>query len=725
MKSPLKVLVSVTALLAMGAFAACGSSGNGAANKDGGAPKNEEAGAPDGSSEAAGPPQSIFVVPSQITDLSGVTFFTHPWPSDLRRDANGFIIVQGLNNAYNSPIVNDYITAITGVLDGFSVAAPGYFLFNQGIDPTTLPASPPDTLSPTATVQLINVDPSSPEHDQRSLAQTYWRQTATDYWQADTLVIGPALGYTLLPSTKYAIVVTNGVKTPGGAPFAPSSDLRQVLGLDPPTPRTQAAHDLFAPALADVVALGIPTSSIVHFTTFTTNDPAAELFSIVDDVKGGSVPAPTILPAELEDGGFATDAGAGSSLVSSPGDGDPGVYDVYYAWYGPSPNYQAGTAPYTNGGGNFVFQNGHAVVQNTFPMRMTIVIPNATACPMPANGYPVVLYGPGSGCDYQCVIEEGPVSVGQVMAQQCLASIGTDNIFSGARPGGPLPSDPDPAETEEVNFFNFDNPSALRTNSRQAAIDVTQEARLFTDTKITIPASVSVTGSAITFDPTKILYMGHSQGSLSGPPWLAADGVALGAVLSGASASVPITLLDKTSPAPSVAALWLVLLGLANNPSEVNIFHPMMSFAQTVVDPFDPLVYLRYLTRAPRPGHAPKSIYQTEGVYPDGGGDTYAPPHGIEVASTQIGLPLQSPVIRSRVEAPWGGLVDGLTIQDGGLSGNLADGSASGVLGQFEPLAGDDGHFVFFDIPACHDQAAGFAKSLVTNPVGNVPPVGP
>jgi hypothetical protein len=66
-----------------------------------------------------------------------------------------------------------------------------------------------------------------------------------------------------------------------------------------------------------------------------------------------------------------------------------------------------------------------------------------------------------------------------------------------------------------------------------------------------------------------------------------------------------------------------------------------------------------------------------------------------------------------------------VTVGDGGLAGNLADGGASGVLGQFVPPAGDDGHFVFFDVPACRMQAAQFAKNLAANPTGNVPPVTP
>ncbi len=176
---------------------------------------------------------------------------------------------------------------------------------------------------------------------------------------------------------------------------------------------------------------------------------------------------------------------------------------------------------------------------------------------------------------------------------------------------------------------------------------------------MTIPASTSVTGKAILFDNSKILFMGHSQGSLNGPLYLAADPSARGGVLSGASSDVSITLLDKTSPTPSVASLWLFGLGIDNQTdaadAEMNIFHPAMSFAQTAMDRIDPLVYTRYLVQSPRAGHAPKSIYQTEGVSPDGSGDTYAPPPGIEVGSVAIGLPPQSPIIHPVEEDSWGG----------------------------------------------------------------------
>lgn len=696
----------VTGLVAGSAMGACGTSVEvhaivGVTNADGGP-------AADG-----GIAQSIFVVPTSLAELADTHYYDHPWPSDLRRDPSGAVVFAGLYNPFGEQILQTYEDAVAGGIHGFSTVANGYLRFTTDLDPTTLPTSPPDTLDPNATVQLIDVDPQSPEHGQRKLAQVYWRNDAGDYWQPDTLVVGPALGYPLRPNTRYAIVVTSGVKGAGGESLSPSPDLSVLLGLAPADARTEPARVIYAPAVTELAAGGIPATSIVHLAVFTTNDPTAELFSIADDVKA-SFPAPSIRAASTN---------GETGWQANPIDVSPGVYDVYSGWYGPSPNFQQGTPPYLASGGGFVFSNGHAVIQNTFDLRFTLVVPNAQACPMPAAGYPILIYAHGTGGDYRSVIVEGG-SVGDAMARQCIASIGTDQIFHGVRPGAPPPGDPNTEGDEESAFYNFQNPAAMRTNTRQSAIDVVQEARLFTQTKVQVPANVSVTHAPVLFDGTKVLFLGHSQGGQNGPLFFAADDAARGGVLSGSSASVPITLLDKTSPAPSVAGLWLFALGLTHpsDAAELNLFHPIFSFAQTVVDPIDPLVYLGYLARHPRPGHAPKSIYQTEGVTPDGTGDTYAPPHGIEVASVATGLPLQRPGEHPVAEATWGGLT-GVTIPQSGLQGNLADGGASGVLAQFLPAPGHDGHYILFDVPACRTQAAQFCANLAADARGRVPPL--
>jgi hypothetical protein len=657
-----------------------------------------------GSGAASTGTQSLWIVPASLDALSDTSFYDHPWPSDLRRDPDGTIHVGGFYNPHQTIILQQYVDLTKGLLKGFSPSAAGYLRFTGDIDPTTLPADPPSAVQPTSGVQLVDVDPQSPEHGKRKLISLFWQQPDGVYWVHDTLAVQPALGYPLRPNTRYALVVTNAVKAADGSAITPSSDLAEVLGLAALEPRVQAAHDLYAPAVADLAGAGIPATSIVHLAVFTTNDPTADLFAAADDLRK-NVPAPTVDPTTWA----AKDQTAD--------------YDVYEGSYG-SPNYQAGTPPYQNSGGNFVYApNGTPVVQNTFAQEFCLVVPKAQACPMPASGYPIVLYAHGTGGNYRSIVDEGN-SFGDLMAQHCLASMGINQPFAGNRPGAPPPTDQNLAGDEDLLFVNLNNPIAARTNGQQAAIDVIQQARLFTATHVTVPAGVSRTQGAIAFDGTKVLFIGHSQGGTNGPLFLAADDQALGGVLSGSGAMITVAMIEKTQPTPSVAQAVKTILELTHpeDAAELNLFHPVLNMAQAIIDSTDPVNYAGYIIQHPRSGFAPKSILQTEGVNPDGTGDSYAPPHGIEIHSVALGLPREAPGVHVIKEATWGSLGD-VTIPTAGLHDNLDGSTATGALGQFVPAPNDDGHFVAFDVPAAHAQIGGFCQSLALDPGGSIPPL--
>jgi hypothetical protein len=647
-------------------------------------------------------PAPIFSVPASLDELSDTKFFDHPFPSDLRRDADGSSRWKGFPNPRVLPILDNYVGALGGLLKGFSPQAAIYLRFTSAIDQGTLPKDPPSSIADGASVAIVDVDPASPEHGKKKLAQIKWRAEEGVYYQPNTLVVMPMLGEPLLPKTKYAVVVTNKVHADGGAPIVPNDDLAQTIGTKPVTDKTRGANAIFAPAVAELDKVGIHAADIVHMTVFTTDDPTEETFAAFDDVKA-SVPAPTA------SGWKATDQQTS--------------YDVYEGSYGPSPNYQAGNVPYKKpaDGGGFVIENGKPKLQNTFDLRFALVVPNATSCPAPAGGYPVVLYAHGTGGDYRSFIGDGTAAS---LAQQCLASMGIDQIFHGTRPGAPPESDPQRENDIELLFFNLDNPAAARTNTRQAAIDVVQQARFFTDSKIKVPAAVSRTTQDIAFDGTKVMFFGHSQGGLNGPLFLAGDNAARGGVLSGAGSVISIALLEKTQPV-DVASAVKVLVGLSSSDdaAELDVFHPVMTLAQSLVDASDTVHYGRFIARSPRAGASPKSIYQTEGVAADGSGDHYAPPHGIEVLSVAIGLPRMAPGIHTVVEAQWDGIAD-LTIPTDGVSGNLGGGQATGVLAQWEPpppSAHSDGHFVVFDVPGARKQAASFLSDLAADPKGRLP----
>ena len=698
-----------------GAAGAGGSAGSGSGAKAGSSAMGGGASGSGGGVLAG--PGAIFVVPSDVEALGadcsidglvpggGVgcfsSFFDHPWPSDLRRDASGKVRTKGWPNPLSLPNITDYIGVADRLADGFSPQAAGFVRFTASIDPATLPKDPIASLAATASVQLVDVDDASPEKGKRRLITLYSRDPEGVYWAPHTLAFLPTFGYPLRPHTRYAFVVTTKVTALDGAKLVRPPQLDAVLGLGPDVGATAALRAAWAPALATLAAAGVAAKSIAHVTVFTTTDPTDELFRVRDFVRA-SYPAPTTV-----------DTAVAKDQAPS--------YDVYEGNYGPSPDFQEGKIPFAKlgEGGAFAFDaNGTPVVQREFNLRYALAVPKAATCPPPPAGYPIVLYAHGTGGDYRSYLGDGTANA---LAKVCVASMGVDQIFHGTRPGAPPPG-PGQQTSEELLFFNFDNPVAARTNGRQSAIDEVQRARLFTESHFTVPADVSRTKSEISFDPTKVLFFGHSQGGLNGPLYLACDDSARGGVLSGSGSIISITLLEKSKPLPSVANLVKSLfLGLKPAQyEELNSLHPEISLAQSIVDALDPIHYVGRLALSPRPGFAPKSIYQTEGVNPDFSGDSYTPPHAIEVQAVATGLPLQMPVIHPITEMAYGTFTD-VTIPPAGLSGNLAGGKASGVLAQWLASKATDGHFVVFDIPAAQKQAASFCKNLADDPIGRVP----
>lgn len=643
--------------------------------------------------------RSVFVVPSSLDQLADDTWFDHPWPSDMRLDPDGSLHLEGWRNPRAVPLLRDYLKSMKGLVHGFSPVAAGYVRFDGPLDPSTLPADPGASIRADATVQLIDVDDTSSEKGTRKLLTIAWRAQEGAYWLPNTLAFMPTMGYPLMPSRKYALVVTDGVKAEDGAAVQASPGLRQVLGLDAAEGPAKALHDAWAPAVQALQSAGIAAEHVVHLTVFTTNDPTAETIAVAKDARTNQ-PAPTVDPAAWAAKGTGAD------------------FDTYEGKYGPSPDYQQGTPPFEkNGdGGGFAFDAaGKPIKQRDFNPRFALAIPSAAKCPVPSKGYPIVMYAHGTGGSYRSFLGDGTATS---LAKKCLASMGVDQILHPGR----LPDNPSASWTPELLFFNFQNPAAARTNPRQSAVDEVVRARLARESKIVVPASVSATHLDIPIDPSIVLFYGHSQGGLNGPVYLGVDDGARGGVLSGSGSMISITLLEKTKPTPSVAALVKTLL-FALSPSEyeeLTYLHPGVSLVQTFIDTADPIHYVPLMALRPVGGAAPKSIYQTEGVNPDFTGDSYTPPHAIEVQAVATGLPLMNPVIHPVAEMAWSGL-EAVTIPVSGLSGNLGGGNSSGVLAQWPATEAEDGHFVVFDIPAASAQAAGFCRNLADDAKGKVP----
>ena len=439
------------------------------------------------------------------------------------------------------------------------------------------------------------------------------------------------------------------------------------------------ARTLEAPAVAEVVSAGVPADQILSLAAFTTTDPTSEMFRAVAAAHQTAPPA----IVTMQHATTTISMGMPFTLIAGQ--------------WGPDPIFQTGALPYSAPGtGDFTFDaTGNPVQQGVENINFALSIPHGTP---PAGGWPITIYAHGTGGNALDFVNDG---TGAALAAQGIAVFGFDQIFNGGRIFGA------PTESNaEQEFFNIENPLAARTNNRQACIDLVQAARLMTT--MVIPAATAGTDSDVTFDATKLGFFGHSQGSLNGPLWLAAEPGARAAVLSGAAGTFALSIIEKTQPV-NIPAVLGVLLGVPSGSDELVELHPMVTLTQIIVDVADPINYARLIIRESRAGNVSHSIFQTEGFV-----DHFAPDDGIASLAMGMGMQLVNPVLYPVANYD----LSGLTVGTLPLRLNVGNGHATAGWQQFNAPTGTDGHFVVFNVPAARNRAASFLGSYVNDPDG-------
>lgn len=623
--------------------------------------------------------EAVFDLPR---DGSEVAFFDLPWPSDVRRGEDGMVDVRAFPNPMRIGVLSAYLEAISTRLDGFGTNGAAYFRFTETVEEGSLPVTPAETTLPDASVFLIDVDPDSPERGTRHPAVVHYRDEPTIYWPEHTLAVRPVYGMPLAGGRTYAAVVTRDVRPVGGGRFRRSADFAELVdgGGDA---AVEAARAVYGPALEAIEEAGVPREHLLSLAVFTTHDPTAGLVAVRDWMMD-SYPTP-----EGRDDAWR--------FVPHP---EEDRYTLVRGRYGPVPLFQSGEAPYeTPDSGEIRFEDGVPVVQDEVDLRFALTVPTT---PMPADGYPIVLYAHGTGGDYETFVRNG---VAGDLAAEGFAVLGIDQVLHGERnPSGSSP---------EYLFFNFENPYAARDNVRQAVIDVVQQARFAANLQIPTRI-VNVDGEPVRFDPTRIYVYGHSQGGLNMPIFLAIDDQARGGVLSGAGATLAISIIEKKEPLDILLVVKLVLRlpgGTTDAAVEREHFvyeHPVLTVLQSWIDAGDGANYGHLLFDTPREGFAPKSILQTEGLL-----DLYTTPHSVEALAAASRIPLVEPVAQP-VEALE---LRGIEPVTAPVEGNVAGGMATAGLVQFP----DDGHFAAFDNEVARAQIRGFFRSFEDSPIPVIP----
>jgi hypothetical protein len=483
-------------------------------------------------------------------DFARISFYDAPFPSDDLRRSDGTIDISRLPTS--GITILDQAKAVLDGTRGFGLASTIYFKMGSAIDPTTLPDLA-GSVDGSPSVMLVAVDPMQPNYGQRHPIDVAFIADGGPVGDANLLAILPLQGVPLRPNTRYAALITTAVHDAQGRPITPAPAMSR-LSTD-----YQAALAAAAPALP-----------VAAMTVFTTGDPSAPLGQARDDAFVAHPIAPPT-SATLTD--TFTDYCVYQTTVSVP-------------------DFQAGTPPYTDGtpGGAWAYDaSGHLVFDHNEVATVYITIPRA---PMPATGWPTVLFVRTGGGGDRPLVDRSPVTTpngspppgfGPAMH---FAQIG----FAGVQVDGPLGGLRNTTHgNEDFLIFNVQNPAALRDNIRESAIELSLVARMLPSLTVNTPDCPGTSGTQ-RIDSAHLVLMGHSMGSWIAPLTLSIEPTLRAGIFSGAGASYIDNIIDKQSPV-AVRPFAEILLGYVNIPRTLERHDPALMLVEWAAEPSDPQVY--------------------------------------------------------------------------------------------------------------------------------------
>lgn len=524
-------------------------------------------------------------------------FYDFPYPSDLRLTTTGAPDLTGVPHPSSVVFWDDW-AGLAMDRRAFPTVPVAYFRFTADIGPhdhqSVIAA---DKASP---ILLIDIDPTSPDRG-RLVPTVAATPEIDDYVSEHTLEIAPRPGFVLHENRSYAFVVMTTLLDAQGAKLAPSTELADLRsGKTISGPRGANAAKTYAPLWETLTTLGIDAAEVASATVFTTGDVVADTYAVSEKVRT----AQTITIENLKidpDDGLAHDRYC--ELIAT----------VKY------PQFQQGTPPFDKQG-LFAFDGmGNPIKQREETAPITIVIPKK---PMPAGGYPLMMYFHGSGGVSGAVVDRGTWKLdtmenvkgegpGFVLAEHNIASVGSA-----------LPVNPErlPGATEQ-EYLNLKNVTAMRDTFRQGVI----EQRLLLDALLAIKIDPSVlagcTGpelpageTAFRFAEEKIVTQGQSMGGMYTNMISAVDPRIRAAVPTGAGGFWTYYVLQTTVIENAQGLLGVIL----NTRTKLTFMHPALSVLETGLEPADPFVYMPRVGLRPLSGAPARPIYE-----PVGKGDSY------------------------------------------------------------------------------------------------------
>lgn len=654
---------------------------------------------PDG---PAGNPGEVSGATVRMNFRRQADFYEAPFPSDeLRRD-DGTMDAERISqfpNPKQVDIISQAMALIIQDARGFAISGAVYFSLTQDLGAVKLP-DVAASVRADAPVFLMDL-----ERKTRHPTQVRYVPDGGPFGGPNLLSLLPIQGIPLRHGKTYVAVVRRALVDDQGRAVNPAPAIAQLAAGIQPEGLSDSAFARYKEALATLATLGVAASDIAGLAVFTTGTPAATLGVFREDVLARPLPAPL------------TPFSAGEIFP------DYCVFNTSLDM----PDYQQGEAPYSQtGGGWSVDAMGKPLAPHSARSRLVITIPRT---PMPAGGYPTMVMIRTGGEGDRPLVDRGvqavdggpPIIPGSGPARE-FARVG----FAGVQVDGPLGGPRNvTGGDEQFLIFNVFNPTALRDNVRESALELILLAHIVPKLAIAARDCPGV-GATVTLDQTRLGLMGHSMGATIAPLVLAWEPLYRVAILSGAGGSYIENIMWKRKPT-EVRPLAETLL---KYPADLQLSEnePALTIAQWAAEPSDPPSYTHLIVREPAAGAAPRHVLMEQGIV-----DNYILPNIANATSLSLGLDLGGPELDRNnpglaMQTP---VLDVLPLVGRGqlalpAAGNVTVGTTkvTALLVQHQQDALEDGHKVVYQLEAPKHQYRCFIASFAAGKTPVVPPDG-
>jgi len=219
-------------------------------------------------------------------------------------------------------------------------------------------------------------------------------------------------------------------------------------------------------------------------------------------------------------------------------------------------------------------------------------------------------------------------------------------------------------------------------------------------------------GDPVPLDPDRVMFMGHSQGGITGAlaaPFFGDDVHA--AMFSGAGGVLAITVIARKDIV-DFEAVVANMIRVENEP--LSPLYPVLGLVQMAVEPTDPVNYAPYWYAHPGwwPHNAPVPVLLTSGTRDE------ATPYQTAIALASAG---EMPILAPQITTSQPHHMKGLRSQAGPLIDNARAWDGSQVTAAFSQWR-DGSHWVVFEEPAAAEVYRSFLDSAADGVPVATPP---